>query len=871
MISSVGVVPPIVLPLPIEYDSVGQVTTVSEAADPTAVEVAVQPGILQTVPDSPPLTLDTVVAPHAASVSYLPAGGFLVEETWPAVVGPFAQDAWVINAFGDTSVIAPLLPASVPAPVYWVLEGMAPSSVADQLDQWLAGAAAGVHPQADACHRKAPPDRQLDTADHTWKQEMLAGRWAERVPAETVLGLAAPDGTVSRLRIWMFGADGTALPAAGILDAFATVDPELLPTHPVVTGCHALLGDLPVRFYLRFDVWDVTLSSAQDTKGAARSLEPDIVRLADATSGTDIPGTTWTWLSPALGGILEVPRPNVAGATFALRAEFPAGQQIRLSRTNSQTFPVTDRLVWHGVGWTAQDGVTPDHWSAFDGLVIGTQTQPAAFWVGTRVRITAGYQQRRRDWFIQRTYWKLDTRRVAGGHVFNVFQGGTTPVDTFVTDDDGDISGVSFAIVPGPMTTVALPRQLDLPSVNGGNATTMVALSTAFADDQFHGADAITPVVFPAFTSGSIGPAQLVIETRRSGRRHTPDAAAFHALKYTKFTHDATTLLKTDTRNLPQRHEIVIAPHSSDIPDTKAWLAGNPLGTTGPARTETTLGSEKGWFYPNVVIHEYAHALVAWLSTELPNVAQYVPINNAGTTMKDRLDHEFTHGHNAWVVTNSGTAIDEGLPEFFECLLGYRDSFLHRIGTLREGTTVEVPKGQESWQKYLYEVSDPTPAYVQLSKDMGRRVEGVVAMALCQYIMDATDFGGFTVELDDTETGSRPAHAYLDAYAALPGSRPAQLQGLFRWLITGAITGFYTSPTFGWKGAWPIKTPGPPYPTAYNYLLQLQASDPAKSGGAPTPEESFQHLFDTCLVPWNLEPFDPAEPKPPVLDLDWLP
>lgn len=886
MISSVGLVPPLVLPIPGQYVEVAQTTTVAAAAaDPMAVEVTVPPNAVQTLPDGTVLMLNSIVAPHAAKVRYLPAGDLLVEPAWPTVVGPFAQDAWVIDALADVSAIAALLPATVPAPVFWVLEGVEPTSVDDPatpgwvLDSWLDGAAPGVRPKARQCHNRTDPADQADTPENTWKQAMLAGRWSEMVPAETMLGLVASDGTSSRLRIWTYGADGTALPAAAILDAFATADPALLPAHPVVAGCHTLLNDpaLPVRIYLRFDLWDVARSSPADPKGLAVSLQPNTVRLVDSTSGTDIAGTTWTWLGATAGlsgGVLEVARGTVSGAAFTVRPEFPAGLQVRLSHTEpGRSQPVPPG--WSTTGWTAQDGVTPGNWSAFNGVLVGTQTQPVVFSVGTKVRLSAGYQQQRRDWFAPSPIRKLDTRRVAAGHSVRLYQGGANPVDEFLTDDDGEVSGVSFAVVPGTPVTVGLPRRLDVPAVGGGNATTLVALDdpvgSVFPRDEFQGADSLVPVTFPssAFGTGTIGPADLVVDADAAGGKHTADAAAFHALKYAKFVTDATVLLKTDSVAMPLRHEFVINPAGTGIPSTLAWPAGHPTATD-PARTTTAFGPDKAWFLPNVAIHEYGHGLVSWLGGELSNMANYNVINNGNVAAADRLNNEYRQSHKAWQVTNSGTGVDEGLPEFFEFLFGYRDDFVNRNG-LQRGSTTVPPPGQRSWPQHKYQMVDHTgAAYVQLAADMGRRVEGVFAIVLWDHLADATTFPGFAVVQGDSPTGARPVHAHLDDWTAtVPAGKPDQLTRLFRWLITDAIGSLYGSPAT-WTGTW-TGMPGLPYPTVVDYLAQLQASDPAGAGAPPTPEESFQHLFDTYLVPWNLEPFDAAEPAPPALAPDWLP
>ena len=81
MISSSGLVPPIVYPQPdpAGYASAATATTVTLSAEsPLAVDVALAPQHFQTLPDGTPLPLDTIVAPHQASVSYLPGGTPLV-------------------------------------------------------------------------------------------------------------------------------------------------------------------------------------------------------------------------------------------------------------------------------------------------------------------------------------------------------------------------------------------------------------------------------------------------------------------------------------------------------------------------------------------------------------------------------------------------------------------------------------------------------------------------------------------------------------------------------------------------------------------------------------------------------------------------
>jgi hypothetical protein len=888
MISSVGVVPPLLLPVPDDYDTVAPLVIVTAAADPDVVDVAVLPGDPQSLPDGSSSPLNAIIAPHAATVRYLPADEPLIGDlgvTWPAVAGPFRQDAWVIDALGEKSPLPPLLPAGVPAPAYWVLEGVDPSSVGDPgglLDGWLTGGVPGVRPRASECHRSTDPSQQGATAADTWKQRMLAGTWAEPVPAETALGLAASDGTQSDLWIWAFSADGTPLPVAAILAAFATIDPALLPDHPVVAGCVGLADNLPVRFYLRFDLWDVDQSSADDEKGGAQSLSPAAVRLLDA-SGGEIPGAAWTWHDASTSGVLEVPRANVHQQSFSIQAEFPVAQPIRLSRTDNRSLPAGQPLSWSAAGWTAQDG-TPGDWAAFDGFLVGTQTQPAAFWVGTKVRLAVAYQQQRRDEpGVHQSGPILSTRRVTAGHVVNLVQ--TGPVDQFLTDDDGEVSGVSFDVLPGTSVSVQVPLELELPPVNGATPTTLVAADqppqSLLPRSYFDSTTSRFPAPFAALASGVIGSTQglglikIDAAKRDNSGRNTAYAAAFHALKYTKLTHDATVILMGNSQGMPQRHELILTMTGCSGYWAATVTDPNTSYSVSPASTHTCMPADKAWFSPNVICHEYGHAITFWIGSVLSSVslADRYTVGNESTNVRLSAAN-VTPGHRAGLVTNSGMALDEGLAEFFECLMGAYPTFSNKKTQLERGSMVQAAPGEDKkWQKYLYTVvREPKNApreVVQLSEDMGRRVEGVVALALCGYLFDASGFSGFPVEADDTQVGSRPAQAYFDEWKkGLPATEPAKLQRLFNWLITDAIAVLYAGLIRNWTGSWPDKSGTPArYPTVLDYLSQLQVSDPAQSG---TPE-SFQYLFDNCLVPWNLQPYHSNKPTPRQLDKDWLP
>jgi len=618
------------------------------------------------------------------------------------------------------------------------------------------------------------------------------------------------------------------------------------------------------------------------------------VGLIDA-AGNEVADTTWTPVGESTGIVLEVPRANVQGQAFSIQAEFPADQPIRLSRTENRTRPA-GQLTWSSAGWTAQDG-TPGSWTAFDGVLVGTQTQPAAFWVGTKVRLAVAYQQQRRNEpGVHRSGPILSTRRVTAAHLVNLVQDGLGRVDHFLTDDDGEVSGVSFDVQPGVPMHAEVSLELDLPpAAKGGNAATLVVTDepplSLLPRSYFDSTTSRFPAPFAALASGVVGstqgPGLITIDSdkRDNSRRNTAYAAACHALKYVKLTHDATVALKGDSRDMPKRHELILSLTGCSGHWPSAVTSPNTTYVVSPASTYTCLPA-KAWFTPLTICHEYGHAITFWIGGVLNSVslANRYTDGQQATISRLAAANQSTN-HRAGLVTNSGYALDEGLAEFFECLMGAYPTFSNKETQLQRGSKVSAAPGEDqNWQKYQYTVvREPLGApqeVVQLSEDMGRRVEGAVAMALCGYLFDATGFGGFPVEAADGQIGCPPAQAYVDDWKKqFPlGDQDAELarmQRLFRWLITDAIAVLYAGLTSNWTGSWPPPSPtvtSVPYPTVLDYLSQLQVSDPMKSAtSSTTPEESFQHLFDTCLVPWNLEPYDPSEPHPPKLDQDWLP
>ena len=903
MISSSGLVPPIVYPQPdpAGYASAATATTVTLSAESAlAVDVTLAPQHFQTLPDGTPLPLDTIVAPHQASVSYLTAGTPLVQDTSPAPVGPFARDAWVIDALADRSGIAALLPPTAPTPAYWVLEGVLPASVADPDDPdagllagWLRGDAPGVTPRTQECQAAVAPGPQTDTADEIWKAAMLAGMWAELAPAEAALGQVA----AGVLTIWACAADGTLLPVSGLLADFAGVDSPLLEEHPVVSACQNLLTDLPVRFFVRFDVWDVDTTSPGDAKGGPLTLQPDRVDLIDADAGSPVPGSTWTWQDPY--GIVQVPRQAIDGATFWLEATFPSSARIRLERGTQRFYPdPASSWTWSTAASATTDGKIPGTWTDFNGIQAGTQTEPLTFWVGTKVRLELAYQQQPRDWYGNHNpNGMLITRRVAAGHAVQLLRAGSAAAGTFVTDDGGEVSGVSFDVQPGDDITAGLLRQLVLDPVNGGTPAVLLALddpaapaaSRLFADDYFHSEKARVPVSFQISTGGEIGAAKgaavVTIDAGKTDdhRGNTAQAAAFHALKYARFTHDAVALLKGDSKNLPQLHEFRLR-YTTDAAagaDTSESLADSG----SPARSYTRMAAAGSWFSSPTVVHEYGHALVVWLGSALNDQMHYDAYEDAMRVIYARLESELHYPtgqgiHNEGQVSNAGVALSEGLALLVECLLGY-------YPRLSDGTTTTLVKrpqppapGRQGWPQFTYAVrhhdASGSLPYVSLSADSGRWVEGVFAVALFRYLMEAAGFPGFLVEQGDTRSGSRAPQALLDDWIATlsPGHRtsaPAQLKRMFAWLVTDPISGVHSDAPTTWSGRWPAP-PDPaskPYPAVYDYLEHLKVNDPAgQNGVGPTAEESFLFFFESCLLPWNLEPVDVHEPTPPSLAPD---
>jgi hypothetical protein len=519
------------------------------------------------------------------------------------------------------------------------------------------------------------------------------------------------------------------------------------------------------------------------------------------------------------------------------------------------------------------------------------------FWAGTKVRLAWAYQQQPRDWYGNHnpTGKKL-AHRVAAGHTVQLFRSDSSIAATFTTDDDGEVSGVSFDVQPGDTITAGLERRLDLAAhVNGGNATVLLVVDDPatspplFPDGYFHSEKARTQVSFQISAGGEIGatkgPAVVTIDAGKKddSAGNTVHAAAFHALKYARFTNDAVALLKGDSENLPRQHEFRLRYTSDTVAgaDTSEVLAGSGRA----ALSYTRMAAAKSWFTSPVVVHEYSHAIVAWLGSVLNDQSHFDANSHAVGAMWSRQESEWKYpkgksSHNEGQVTNAGIALSEGLALLFECLLGYYGRLSDGITTGLKKRPQTPPPGRAGWPQYTYGIwrhdASGSGPYVSLSADSARRVEGAFALAVFGYIMQATGFPGFLIEGGDTTSGSRPPQALFDDWiATLPAgqrtSGPAQLKRMFGWLVTDPISGVLSDVPTSWSGRWPAAPhpAGQPYPAVYDYLEHLKVNDPAGPNGVgPTAEESFLFFFDSCLLPWNLEPVDVHEPTPPSLAPD---
>ena len=146
MSSTVPLIAPVVLPMTAAeggYASVAsnvQVTFPDPAVVTAGVDITITPGADQTLPDGTPAPLDTLIAPVLAVVGFLPAGASLDPAIWSFSFGPVPTSTWVLQPQPEAS--RPAMPAAVPEPGLYVLQGVADESVTGPdgvFSQWLQG------------------------------------------------------------------------------------------------------------------------------------------------------------------------------------------------------------------------------------------------------------------------------------------------------------------------------------------------------------------------------------------------------------------------------------------------------------------------------------------------------------------------------------------------------------------------------------------------------------------------------------------------------------------------------------------------------------------------------------------------------------
>jgi hypothetical protein len=888
VISAKGLVAPVVLPAAVavggaDLNTLMVVSPATPAYQHLGVDILTAAGAAQEPVASPPIPLETVVAPNPGLIGYVPAGVDRLPNGDPLPSGALARDAWAI--IGDIAFLRGLIPTTFPVPALWLLEGIDAATVRPVLDDWLAGRVPGVVPETLVCHNTAGVGEMGATPADTYRTRMLAGTWREWLPeAEVLLGLAgtAAGGAGPSLTVRAFDENGAEIHVAAVLEAMATVDPEFMAPHPVVGQAAAIAADLPVRMYLRFDVWDVDLPSALDAKGSARTLVPLAVRLVADDGREPIIGVDGDWIDPYI--VVEVARGTLEGRDFHLEVDLPSDTEIRRERGRDRFWPETGPPTWSLAGWTATDGTTPGGWAAFSGIQVGTATDPVTFWVGTKVRLVVQYEQQQRDDQGGKPTPALRLvypRRVAPGHEVGLHPGTAPFYDEFTTDGDGEVSGVTFAVPAGEPLGVAVRRRLvvaadpalgtqgvelvaeDQPDhLYTGNLANRLYL---FVDDggYFWSQHAREPLFFDTmtnlFTSADLT-ATVRVDADKSDdtRGNTAYAAALHALRFAWLAHEALTVLKGGDAGLPQQHDLHLVIRAGGLSATGSYLRDQAVPASRV--TMTALYAASSWFTNKDVIHEYGHAIVHWLSNTLHNDTRRTFYESAIEKIKARFTAEW--GQAPWhaypVVTNSGLALAEGLPPFLQRFLG-------EANTLPAGNRM-LPPGQETWGRHLYDVHEPGGVGIlgphrPLSDRCGRRIEGAFAEALYGYVSGATGLSLLFDRAGDTESGGKSPRAYLDDWlAGFPApdrtTRLNELRTLVNWLYADPIEHVVGNDT-NWTGSWQ----GLFYPTVKDVLDRIAAQN----------QTAFPAFHDDVLVPWNLEQIDPNEPTPPAVGPDWMP
>lgn len=885
MTTALGLAPPIVLAGatgPAGEDLTPQVTvTPASVGVGLGLDIHTPGGALQQNPGGTVAPLETVLALHAGWASFLPAGKAVLANGIPLSSGPVARDCWALEPGLEEGRLRALLPVGIPVPTLWLLEGVDATDVSAVLQSWLDRTAPGIAPQPEACHLHTDAADRLGTPEETWRARMLAGTWSELVPAQALLGpAAAPDGTTPTLTVRAFAQDGTELPAAAIIESFGRVDAEHLAAHPVVTGCGSLAATLPVTIYLQLDVWDVDLAP----KGQERPLQPVVVRLVPDDGGAPIPEPTATRVDPYTR--LEIDQGELRDRSFHVEADLAPDTRIRLERGAERFWPPDGQApTWSSAGWQVRDGTMLGSWTGFAGVQLGTATEPLRFWVGTKVSLIVEFEQLQRD-PIGGSLGVLELRRVAPGHQLGLYtsRGDTTFVDRFTTDADGEVSAVSFAVRAGMPLGAAVRRRLDGdgPELWAHEEPFHVFVTRRGSDGwedrprlltgglYFWSQDAREQLFYTAFRSGELS-ASLRVDSDLDDllpganvlQRNTDHAAAFHALKYARLTHETFALLSDGADAVPLRHDVHLVLEEG-VPHA---LFAEPVDDDGVVQpladyTTYTFLPSSYWFHHPAVVHEFAHGIAFRLADRVTDPARRdVFLDGVGAYLA-RFRDEFEQAdswHSTDLRTNGGFALTEGLAEIVACFLGvYRPLRSPTGGTAGPGIPFKEVYGVREPQ-----LGEHRSTSLLLQERCGRNIEGVFAQALHMFVNRITSLASLFQTADDTAVGCRRPQSYLDEWLTREDADLDGLRRVITWVIVGPIRDVVGGPSFLWSGQWPQGS-GAHYPTTYDFLRAIESTAPAPP---PSEKESFAYLHDQILIPWNLEQDD----GDPALGPDWEP
>jgi hypothetical protein len=625
-----------------------------------------------------------------------------------------------------------------PFPTWWIIEGV--DNSASVAVPETAITAADI-----ASYLAARPSLATASAGDV-RAEVLAGTYflGRRTVGTPVSALAenvfTPFITTLRLRAFVGnGSTGTYsevnpaewLAVLGLLDA-------TLAAHPLVVAAALYLASSDVTINISFSAWVPvpygSRTSSSDPKGALEAPEGAIVTLVNGDDGTVIVArdALGAPIGPIVGevgvdgtvtftntGTKSLPQSWFSGVgSFFFRIQLATSSVVILKQYAPPHYPESAEAnrfsgTWETDGWLAADGLTDGRIVGFDAAPrtsVGSASNPVTYLVGVPIRVRIqheimdGQTAEPVDLASHLAFEGnlIGVRGAPKGVCVEVFPrlavnpAVDTPVSEFWTDDDGEVWGTCFDLLPGDPVSVWIrfelfDERIGLAGITGGVFSNIADAENAAAQPRVRVATSLAAQAFsgPALGDDAADTAKTLLQRAQTEDKYdyNPEwygAGLLFLLRALRDAHQFFHHLTEPVAAFPglASWESLLG----GVAELRICIVDDPEDTSAPAAQTVVVADGRfrlafrraleGVWRRDIAGHEFAHAAI--LAAMGFSRANYLTLLDWSNVYTDQTGTRMTAGgafvradeHSPRRIISPATAFSEGMAELGAMAVG---------------------------------------------------------------------------------------------------------------------------------------------------------------------------------------------------------